>query len=249
MSECICVNSLVRDFFNFLNDDILLGGLNDNDITFEVCFDCNLWNYGLKVESDDCDCDEVLIKPISSSFVSLLEKLERFLKNQLCDPTNRDFGYKSQLERLLYIIIDLKNKVVSIKCVDPCESYSILATLLSTLIETILSIISCIEYINSIITYHNNCGCSSIKVKEILIGKLINNITEIQYLLQDWYGIVVTFFYYSSTSAKSYIASYIPRHPINIPQPNFNRQVACVPCPPPVNQINQNCFPNPYFCK
>ncbi len=247
----ICIDTLAEDFLKFLNNDVLLGALDDKDVDYGVCFDCNLWNNGFICKSEGLDPPTTIIPPISSTFILLLEDMECFLKGQLCDFSCTDFGYKSQIERLLSLVIDLKNKVLAIKCVDPCNDQNILSVLLATLIQTILLLIAILEYINGLLTYTGNCGCVSVKLTEILMGKLINGITELQCLLQDWYGIVVTFLYYSSTATKPYIASYVPKQPIPVPQPHPQMSFACVPCPPqppprPAHQP-QNC--TPFNCK
>lgn len=238
---------------DFLNNDVLLGALEENDIDDDVCFDCGLWNKGYSVLKCDSSKSSLIIPPISKTFVFILNEIEIFLDSQLCNVNCRDYGYKSQLERLLYIVIDLKNKVEAIPCVDTCNDSNIIAILLATLIQTILLLANILEYINGLIAYSENCGCTSIKLTEILMGKLINSITELQALLQDWYSIVITFFFYSSSSINPYIASYVPKQPIPIPRPTGPIHHACVPCPPPrpepcppPNYPHNNCTPFPY---
>lgn len=244
-------NDLSKQLLNFLNDDVLLESLNNKNINYDICFDCNLWNYGITYVNSETNTDSLVIPPLSQTFIEILTQIELFLKEQLCNFSCSDFGYKSQLERLLCLIVDLKSKVSAIRCVDTCNDMNILSILLSTLIQTILLLLSILEHINALSTYGNSCGCTSVKLSEILIGKLINNITQLQVLLQDWYAIVMTFLYHSSTSTKSYVASYVPKQPIHIPTPNFNMSHACVPCPPkpqpcPPVPPNLNCTPFPY---
>ena len=251
MSNNIYITSLARSLFNFLNNDVLLGSLDDEYDEYDVCFDCDLWTNGFKVNKNDSLV--TVIEPLSSTLVSLLKEFEELLKDQMSDSFNYDFGYKSQIERLLNLVTDLKNKVLSITCVVPCDNNNIIAFLLSTLIQTILTLITALEFMSTVSVYFDNCGCTSIKIREIIIGKFINSITDIQCLLQDWYSIVVTFFYYSSTAIKPYIPAYVPKQHIPIPQPNPNLGFACVPCqptppPPPItHQPNSNC--TPFVCR
>lgn len=245
-------SELTDELIDFLNEDVLLGALDDKNIEYEVCFDCHLWIKGFSMPPCNPNPESIIIPPISSTFISILNQIEIFLDAQLSNLNCKDFGYKSQIERLLWLVRDLKNKVEAIKCVDPCNDSNIIAVLLSTLIQTILLLVTILEYINGLISYSFNCGCTSVKLSEILMGKLINSITELQALLQDWYGIVMTFLYYSSSSTKPYIASYVPKQPISVPRQTGQMYHACVPCPPkpepcpPPNYPPNNCPPFPY---
>lgn len=242
------IEILVNKLINFLQDDVLLGALDTHNIEYEICFDCDLWNNGFILNSDTPDSRVTVISPISITFVNILSDTEVFLCSQLSSCNFKDFGYKSQIDRLLSMILDLKNKVLAIRCIDICnDTTNIISHLLYTLIQTILQLVTILETINGLLSYIGSCGCNSIVLVDLLMGKVINTITCFQSLLQDWYSIVMTFLHYSSVSTKSYIASYVPKQPI-IPPPNMPIGHACVPCPPKPyphqpNNIN-NCSPS-----
>ncbi len=250
----IYTDSLASQLVDFLNKDVLLGALKDENIEQEVCFDCKLWNDGYTVNKYlpcNCSCGSceeclnsssysVIIPSISSTFICLLTEIETFLKSELCNFSCTNFAYKTQIQRLLYIVSDLKSKALAIQCNSPFCDLNLLAFLLSTLIDTILLLVSILEIINGLLTYTTtgNCGCSSTKVVELFMGRLINKISELQMMLPDWYGLVINFMYYSTTTPRPYIASYVPRQPILPPPPKPPMTFACVPNPqrPPTNQ-------------
>lgn len=227
MKQSLNINDLVQDLMDFFNNDLLLGAIKENDICVQVCFDCNLWNYGY-VEEDSLN---IIIPPIGKTIVELLEDIISFLKQQLLDYSNNDYSYKSQLDRFINMLFDLKNKILAINCIDDCFNNNINTFLLSTLMETVLKLTYILQVMHSIITYSNTCGCTGSKLTELSMHKLINSISDFQALLSDWYNIVIT--YLSNTSmTPSHVASYVPKAPINVPPPPKPLAHACVPCPP-----------------
>lgn len=230
------IEILVNNITVFINKDILLGSLNDTEDN--ICFDCELWNKGFST-----------IDPISKTFATLLSDVEVFLSNLISNQQINNFGFKGQIDRLLNMIRDLKNKVSAIICIDVCNDASnIISHLLYTLIQTSLVLIVILENINSLLVYMDPC-CSSSIVFDLLMGRLINSITDVQALLKDWYSIVMTFLHYSTISTKPYIASYVPKQPIIAPPPSLPMSHACVPCPPmpcPPKPYPNNCTTYPY---
>lgn len=230
------IEILVNNITVFINKDILLGSLNDTENN--ICFDCELWNRGFST-----------IDPISKTFVSLLSDIEVFLSKIISNQQLNNFGFKSQIDRLFSMIRDLKNKVLAIVCIDVCnDSTNIISHLLYTLIQTLLVLVVILENINALLSYIDPCCCSPI-VFDLLMGKLINSITDVQLLLKDWYSIVMTFLHYSTMSTKPYIASYVPKQPIMPPSPSSPMSHACVPCPPTPCQPKpspNNCTTYPY---
>ena len=245
--ELISIN-----FSNLLNKYLYFGILEERGIEADVCFDCTLWNEGFYYDDPDDDPDagpELIIPPIKQTFINYLTELEDALNEILSDEEMVDYGFKTQIERLLTIISDLKNKVSTIQCKEVCGDITIMSQLLNTLVISITSLIVIIEVVNGLYAYFNACGCIGAKFFELLMGRFINAITDLQAIMQDWYTIVMTFFHFASLSTKSYVASYMPRPAIPMPQPQLNMSHACVPCPPrppqPCPQPN-HCTPYPY---
>ncbi|MGL5329883.1 MAG: hypothetical protein ACRDD7_11480 [Peptostreptococcaceae bacterium] len=242
------IENLVDVLTDFLHNNILLGALTDKNIDYEVCFDCDLWNNGFECQCDPNDPNSIslIIPPVSTTFISILNEIGKFLHKQINNFNFNDFGYKSQIDRILSMIHDLKNKITAINCINICQDNSnIVEHLLYTLVQTILFLITILETINSLLAYIDICGCTN-KQFSLFMGSLINNITTFQGLMQDWYSIVMTFLHYSSIATKSYVASYAPKHPIAPPPPNVNLSHVCVPNPQPSRQINQcNPYSNP----
>ncbi|MGL5378403.1 hypothetical protein [Clostridium sp.] len=233
-----------------LNENIFLNILPENKIGYNICFDCDLWSNGIIIESDAGK--SYTIEPISETLINILIEVECNLQSQLRDQNLMNFGYKSQIERLLCMIIDLKNKISAVRCINICnDSSNILSHLLHTLVQTLLSLMNILEVILALISQINNCCCSTVIVFDLFMGSLVNKITELQVLLRDWHMLVINFLSYSSPSTSPYIASYVPKQPIIPMQPAMQNAHACVPCPPNQNTqfINHpnNCNLNP--CK
>ncbi len=205
------LNKIIYSLLDFLNEDILLNKLINTDLEDKICFDCKLWNEGLTYCSDDI---QIKIHPVKSHFLKLLNNIQCFIKNELCNYDNNDYDYKSQIDRFLCVITDIKNKVASIICTNSCSNIHILSVLLTTLIQTILNLVTTLENLNTIFcTYSSkhSCFCVNSNTFKIFMGLFINSITKLQTLLRDWYVVTVTFLSLSTPSPKSYVASYVPK--------------------------------------
>lgn len=236
------INNIINSLIDFLHDDVLLSKLTDSELEGEICFDCMLWNDGLIYPCDSSE-PQVKILPIKNHFLRLLSDIEHFINSQLSNPNNKNYDYKSQLDRFLCIILDMKNKVASIICSNTCNDINIISVLLATLIQTILNLVNTLENINTLLSTNSsdcNCSCINSKTFEIFMGTFINSVTQLQNLLQDWYIIAITFFNYSSCAVKPYVASYIPKTYINLPKPPKPMTNICPPCTP----NNSNYFNN-----
>lgn len=232
------IESLITEIERFINKDLLLGELVDQSIEEDVCFSCELWNYGYC-----CECgstEEVIITPIRVSINIIFLNIIDNLKALLNDKNNNNYAFKSQIERMLTIALDLQNKINSIQCITTCGDSTLISQLLAIILITMCQLITVLENLNGLLAYQDICGCLGENFFDIIMGKFINSITELQAIAQDWNNIVMSFFYYSSISTKSYVASYVPNQPIIIQQPNQNpRQHACVPCPPVPPAVHQ----------
>ena len=231
------LNSLVETLTLFLHNDILLYNLTLDNIDIDVCFDCTIWNEGFICYYENCD-EKVIIKPIKITFKEILTELEFFIRQKLSDCENSDYALKSQLDRLLSIITDLRNKVIALSCIDNCNDIDLLPMLFTTLVQTILKLITVIETLNSVLAYSESCGCLGLKIYDINMGIFINSITTLQQMLVEWNSLVMSYFHYSSMTYKSYVASYVPNPVIPQPKPIHNMSHACVPCPPEPNIVN-----------
>ena len=138
--------NIINSLIDFLHEDILLNKLSDTEIECEVCFDCSLWNDGLIYPCNSAE-PEIKILPIKNHFLRLLNEIEHFINAQLSNLNNKNYDYKSQLDRFLCILLDMKNKIASIVCSNACNDINIVSILLTTLIQTILSLINTLENI------------------------------------------------------------------------------------------------------
>lgn len=228
------IESLNLEIVRFINQDLYLGALHNKCINNNVCFDCELWNCGYACESSDSTREQI-IYPIRDTMNEILDSAVSILVVYINNPCNKNFAFKSQIERLLILLNDLQNKINSIQCVDTCADISLISHLLYTIVITMNKIISIMECFNGLVTYQNICGCMGMNFFDIMMGEFINEITCLQNIMQEWSNIVIAYFHYSSMATKSYVASYVPPRPVVPPTPNQNpMQHACVPCPPKI---------------
>ncbi|MGL5316631.1 MAG: hypothetical protein ACRC92_25460 [Peptostreptococcaceae bacterium] len=217
--------TLTQDMVDYINNYLYLGAIPDTDTT-TVCFDCDLWNNGYSNESGI-----ELIPPIKTSIDTLLASIITELNTLLASST--DYAFNTQIERLISVITDIKNKIGAIQCQDACGETTLLAQLLVSLVVLLTKLIDSVEYLNGLFAYYNACSCMGGSFFEIMMGRFINSITCIQPLVLDFNNIVMSFFQLSTIAAKSYVAAYVPNAPVIVPQPNQGpMQMACVPCPP-----------------
>lgn len=232
------IENIIAELVKILNKDLYLGALTN--VSEEVCFDCTLWNTGY-IDNTDPDNPVTVIPPIKTSILTALTSISTFLEDQLKLETITDYGFKTQLERLLTMVNDLSNKINSIQCNTTCSDIGIMAQLLSTIVLSLTQLLSVLELLNGLLSYMGTCGCIGTKLFDILMGKFINAITSLQCPIQDWYGLVMVFFQYSAMPAKGYVASYMPNQPITPPPMPGPMQHACVPCPPRPQAPNCGC--------
>lgn len=217
-STTITIEELILQIMSFVHDDLLLGALDSNPSFYPVYFDCTLWNCGYMINNpSDDECCEMIIPSIRSSILILLDKIMTTLNAQLLDYSNNNFAYKTQVDRLLHIVIDLKNNILAINFIDNCLDPNMNAILLSTLIDTCLQLIYILEVLNTLISYMNNCIPSGKKVFEIFMGRFINAITALITIMPDWQVIVITYLQSTTSNTQSYVASYAPRQPLTLP--------------------------------
>ena len=240
----VIVNSLTT----YINDYLYLGELGESEAV--VCFDCVLWNEGYQDEEAD---PVINIPPLKTTIIERLDEIIYYLEEVIADPEIADYGFKTQLQRFLDVIKDIKNKINAIQCEGPCPDINLLAQLLMTLVMTVTQIVTAMEMLNGLLAYVGTCGCLGDKFFELLIGRFINTITTMQCIVQDWSQLVMAFFQFQNVVAKSYVAAYVPKAPM--PQPVIQQGMgfACVPCPPrpqpqcPPCNCNNGCTPfNPY---
>lgn len=236
--------ALSNEIVDYINNNLYLGAIPAAN-TDVVCFDCSLWNNGYTPEGGT-----ELIAPIKTSLNTLLEGLIADLTTQLGETP--DYAFKTQIERLITVVTDIKNKIGAIQCQDACGESSLLAQLLVSIVVLLTKLVDSIEFLNGLFAYYNTCACMGEAFFDIMMGRFINSITCIQPLVLDFNNIVMSFFQLSSVAAKSYVAAYVPNAPIVVPQPNQGpMQMACVPCPPrPVVPCppQNNCTPFPGCC-
>lgn len=235
--------ALSNEIVDYINKYLYLGIIPSTN-TDVVCFDCNLWNSGYTPAGGT-----LLIPAIKTSLNTLLGDIITELNTLLT--TSTDYAFNTQIERLITVVTDIKNKIGAIQCQDACGESSLLAQLLVSIVVLLTKLVDSIEFLNGLFAYYNTCACMGEAFFDIMMGRFINSITCIQPLVLDFNNIVMSFFQLSSISAKSYVAAYVPNAPIIVPQPNQGpMQMACVPCPPrPVPCPPQNnCTPFPGCC-
>lgn len=230
----IAIEMLISNLMDLLNNDLYLGSLTSANVTATVCFDCNMWLNGYTDSNGD-----IVIPPIRTTVISNLTDIQNQLNSILRDKNITDYGFKTQVQRLLDIITDLLSKIASLQCSPYICDSTLVSEFLSTLISTIIQIITILEYLNGLLSYYEYCSCMGNTLFSILMGKFINAITELQSYLKDWYSIVMIFFQYISILPKDYVASYVPKSTIQIPPFNVPTSHACVPCPIPKQPIIQ----------
>lgn len=222
------IENLIAILTNLLNDDLYLGALTTAGVTTTVCFDCNLWNNGYT--DDD---GTVIIPPIRTTVLNSLGDIQTELQSIMDDDTIDDYGFKTQVQRLLDIVDELINKITSLQCTANICDANIFPDFFAELVMTIIQLIEILEYLNGLMSYYEYCDCLGIYLFSLLMGKFINSITELQCFLADWNAIVMVFFQLGISATKDYVASYMPRSVIQVPQYNGPMGHACVPCPRP----------------
>ncbi len=239
------IETIVTNFINYLNDDVYLGD------TTGVCFDCDLWNNGY---TDPANPSIILIPPLKTTIDTIMGETIAYLEDLASTVT--DYGFASQIERLIIVTKDIRSKINAIQCSGSCPDPNLLAQLLTTLVVTVTELVTAMELLNGLVTYYGTCGCLGSRFFEITMGKFINQVTDLQCILQDWSILVMSFFQFASMPAKSYVASYVPNQPIPSPSPQSMTGYACVPCPPSACDPNYqygcggapNCIPYSPYC-
>lgn len=245
------IETLVINLTDLLNDDLYLGALTTAGVTATVCFDCNLWNNGY---TDD---GVLVIPPIKTTVLSNLNAVKTELEVIIADPLITDYGFKTQVQRLLDTVNELINKITSLQCSPSICDANIMPDFLAELVMTIIQMIVILEYLNGLMSYYEYCDCLGISLFSLFMGKFINAITEFQGYLGDWNSIVMAFFQLGAAATKDYVASYMPRPTLQVQQYNGPMGHACVPCPRPRPAVqiqrqyggcnpNGGCTPFPY---
>lgn len=192
---------------------------------YDGCFDCTDWDTikALLTATDQ----------VPPAVDGILIRLKAFLEGLTID-----CSIGAQVERLIAIVSDLITKINSIDCESvTCPPDDLFGNLLITTVQSLLLLISNIEYLNGILNYTDpvtitTCGCIATTTLNLFMGRFINSITALQIIMQDWYGIVLNFFHYSAILAKSYVATYVPNNPMQMPVTQTQLVSACVQCPP-----------------
>lgn len=225
-----CPDDIPSKLVKLLNYDVYLMALQKGSISEDVCFDCTLWNNGYTDSAGD-----VIIPPISASLVTILTQIANELQSILNDNNLNgecnQYGFKTQVDRLLFIINDLKNKVLSINCNNNSCNSSMLSSLLTLLSNTLDTLIVVMSTLNGLLGIcSNNCLTCNLSFSN-LMGIFINSITQLSNLLNSWNTIVITFISLNTFIDRPYVAGYVPNRPINVPRPNniYANGFACIP--------------------
>lgn len=232
-----------------LNNNIFFYGLSKSEIHYEIKFDCNMWSNGATIRVDNQQNNAIILEPISGVFIDILSDIACNLEEQLWERNTANFAYKSQIERLLCTVIDLKNKITSIKSINRGnDGTNIIAHLLHTLVQTLLLLVNILETILGLRSQTCHCHCHTDIAFNLFMGLLVNKITELQVLLKDWHALVINFLSYSPMPMSSYVASYIPKQPIAPAPPPMQNLHICVPNQPNPDynliQITNSCNHN-----
>ncbi len=223
-----CPNYIPYQLVHLLNNDIFLMGITDAGLTVNVCFNCDLWLNGYT------HMGELIIRPIRSAFIDIIDQFIAQLEGILASTSSTECGspaFKSQVDRLLVALKDLKNKIMNFECIVSCDInlYDHLLELLSQTIDLLISLSSLVNGFLELCK--NNCPC--VNSFSLLMGQFINLTTLLYSTLPDWNNLVITSVASNSYSSKPYVPGYVPNQPLNIPQNNYypNRFT----CPPPRN--------------
>lgn len=221
-----CSQSIPSKLLYLLENDIYLNGLEVANINANVCFDCDLWNNGYTSFLGD-----LIIHPIKSTFNSLLLEIKAYLQNILI-PTGEsiscnDYGFKSQVDRVLNIVNDLENKTSSFTCSTQCCNPSLNGQFLDLLSQSVTNLITIITSIDGAIEICNS-SCSNCSAFDKLMPTLVNSISDLGNLMVLWNYLLMNFMSCMNSSTKPYVASYIPNRQISVPPPNQY----CINCPP-----------------
>lgn len=201
-------DSIPSRLLDLLENNIYLRNVKKLQLPINICFDCNLYNNGYSYDGS------IIILPIKTTFISILDDLIYDLTNMinLNDDTNcSSYAFKSQLDRYLNLLIDLKNKVDSIVCDDSNCNSSLIHNLLDLLSKTIIYLINVSVNIYGASSYCElDCfNCTS--YFDIFMRFIVNNTTLLYNLSTDWGNLSMSFMYSYSNYQKSYVPIYIPR--------------------------------------
>ncbi|MGL5314837.1 MAG: Ig-like domain-containing protein, partial [Peptostreptococcaceae bacterium] len=226
-----CPNDIPDKLVQLLNYDVYLMALQDLTLSENVCFDCELWTNGYSDSSAI-----VIIPPISTSLIAILTQLSNKLVNVLNDNSLNaqcsQASFKSQVERLLAIINDLKSKISLIQCNNNTCNESLFSSLLSLLSNTLDILITVSSTLNGLLGIcTNNCSVCDSSFSN-LMSIFINSTTLLYNLLLSWSNITMAFMNLSvnSSSSKSYVPMYVPNRPITQPTKSYSSN--CFICPP-----------------
>lgn len=173
----------------------------------------------------DCSTNQSIISSINdfnSEFLMILGYMVDDCVVILNDNTIQDYGYKTQIVRLKEILenmILIQSSIVFSE--DFCNAY-MESNILITMIESLLSLLSIIEWIYGIDAYSDKCMCKGNIVYEIMVGRLINCITNLNIIINSMKAITSALMQNSSNNTKPYTTIYVKSMPINSKPIQYN---------------------------
>ncbi len=182
----------------------------------------------------DIDCDNAIksINEIMAKFVYILSSIREYIIHELRYNSSFNYGFKAQLDRFLTALDILISIGKSIRLNDIC-SLDLSSHVLSLILEISLSLVKVLELLQGITTYVLQCFCIGSDSYELLIGKFVNEVSCLFSLINDFKSIL-QYLYKLSAPQSSYVAAYVPRQQLRLPQVSSTPlRFACPPCPTP----------------
>ncbi len=187
---------------DFLNNHVYLLGLNKIS---PVYFNCDIWNEGYIKNN------VVVIPSVKETYASLLDELSdrvnELFENLYTTPSDSNSGFKAQIMRFLGVIGDIKHKVLSLNCVNNCDT-QILGYFLSVISRSINALIKTYTTLESLVVLQGSVCTNHF---DYMIGDFVNGVTKLYDISVSFNPLFNYFILSSSSSVKGYVPSYIPK--------------------------------------
>lgn len=172
------------------------------------------------------------INNANKTLIEISNSLIGFWSKEIANKEINNAAYKSQLQRLIYIVQNIVAELESLKIPSDYCNANLVANIMDTSIQYTLDLMRVVENDDGLNAYYDKCSCTGAEFYNILMGKFINSITRldgVSYTLNDILRALYADLNYTN---RPYVAAYVPNPKINTP---------------PYKQMNICCPPDPNF--
>ncbi|MGL4912109.1 MAG: SdrD B-like domain-containing protein, partial [Romboutsia sp.] len=174
----------------------------------------------------DCDNISNSLSSLRDEFILILDLIISSIQTSIKNTT--DYGYKSQLSKLIDIINTIKAIMTNLLITDSCD-FNFIAQLIFILIEETLLLLKIVYTMEGLDSISTRCKCLNSTAFDILMGSFINTITELEKNITSMNSLLQWSFR-NSYKMSLYSPTFMPKNTI-IPKPiNTQTGFYCGPC-------------------